>query len=104
MSLVFGVVSSISVVVIDGELSGGVGRERGSGALHGFVFWVIGLWGHGLVIIRVTLVFFIIIEGTGDLGTCCIEGQEWGEVRDKGHCCFLIGYGYFYSQGALFEV
>ena len=55
-----------------------VGRESAGrvccGGGWGFV-WVVGLWGHWLVLVRVALIAFVIfvhVEGAGDTGACCI--------------------------------
>jgi hypothetical protein len=71
---------------------------------------IVGLWGHWLVLIRIALVAFVIfvqvdVEGAGDVGTCCIGGEEWGKVGDKGHCRFLASDGGPYNcRGVFFKV
>jgi len=86
-----------------------VGCEPGWLVLHGGGRWswgwrsvlrAVGLWGHWLVLIRVALITFIIfihVKGAGEVGFCCIGGEEWGEVRDKGHCRFLASDGSLYN-------
>jgi hypothetical protein len=71
---------------------------------RGFV-WVIGLWGHWLVLIRVALIAFIIflIKGAREIGFYCKGRKEWGEVGDKGHGCFLAGHDSLYSWGFKFQ-
>ena len=93
----------MGVSVIGRESAGGVCCSGG----WGFV-WIVGLWGHRLVLIRVALIAFVIffhVERTGEMGFCCIGGEEWGEVWDKGHCHFLASDGSLYNcRGVFFKV
>jgi hypothetical protein len=75
-----------------------VGCELGWLVLHSRGGWswgwrsisgAVGLWGHWFILVRVSLIAFVIffhVEGAREVGFCCIGGEEWGEVRDKGHC------------------
>jgi len=80
-----------------------VGREPARRVCCGGGWWfvlIVGLWGHWLVLIRVALIAFVIffhVEGTGETGFCCISREEWGEVWDKGHCCFLASDSGLYN-------